>query len=55
MTFVRELIYALLTGMIVGGIFAAMRLPTPAPQSLAGVIGILGIFLGYLLVKAFVK
>jgi XapX domain-containing protein len=51
----RDLILALVTGTIMGGIFSLMRLPVPAPQSLAGVVGILGIFLGYLLVKMFVK
>ncbi len=45
----KQIIIALLTGMAVGVIFAKLKLPTPAPANLAGVMGIVGIFLGYLL------
>lgn len=38
--------YALLTGTIVGLIFSALKLPLPAPPYLAGIMGIVGIFLG---------
>lgn len=34
------------TGIIVGLIFSAFKLPLPAPPVLAGVMGIVGIFLG---------
>lgn len=37
------------TGFVVGLIFAFLRLPVPAPNVLAGVMGIFGITLGYLL------
>jgi len=37
---------SLLTGFIVGALFKALNLPVPAPNALAGVIGILGIYLG---------
>ena len=38
--------YALLTGFIVGLLFTALKLPLPAPNALAGVMGIAGIYLG---------
>jgi XapX domain-containing protein len=37
---------ALLVGMIFGAIFTALKLPLPAPPTLAGVMGVMGIFLG---------
>ncbi|HHY21249.1 MAG TPA: XapX domain-containing protein [Bacilli bacterium] len=43
----QEIVLALLTGFIVGLLFAVVRLPIPAPPALAGVVGIVGIFLGY--------
>lgn len=44
---------ALATGFAVGAVFALLRVPVPAPPTLAGVLGILGLFLGYQFVKAF--
>ncbi|PLR78989.1 XapX domain-containing protein [Bacillus sp. V3-13] len=38
---------ALLTGFIVGFIFALFKLPIPAPPALAGITGIVGIYLGF--------
>lgn len=43
----KEILLSLGTGMVVGIIFALIRLPVPAPATLAGVAGILGLFLGY--------
>lgn len=43
----KEIFFALLTGLIVGFIFAWMKLPIPAPPASAGVIGIVGIYLGF--------
>lgn len=48
----KEVLLATFTGMIVGAIFAALKLPIPAPPTLAGVTGIIGIFLGFLIVKS---
>lgn len=42
----ETVLLALLTGFIVGVIFSAVRLPLPAPPVFAGVMGIVGIFLG---------
>lgn len=44
---------ATFTGLVVGVVFAALRIPIPAPPSLAGVMGIVGIWLGYRLVRHF--
>lgn len=38
---------ALAVGIVVGFIFARLRLPIPAPPALAGILGIVGIYLGY--------
>ena len=43
------------TGVIVGLIFSAFKLPLPAPPVLAGVMGIVGIFLGGELWKQILK
>ena len=49
-----EIVKALLAGLIVGFIFAAIKLPIPAPSALAGIMGIIGIFLGYLIYTSFI-
>jgi XapX domain-containing protein len=40
---------ALLVGAIMGFAFALLRLPIPAPPTLAGVLGIVGITVGFYL------
>lgn len=47
----RELVVSLAVGISMGVIFAVMRLPVPAPATLAGVVGIFGVFIGYRLVR----
>lgn len=44
---IKEVVLALFSGVIVGFLFAMIRLPIPAPPALAGVMGIVGIYLGY--------
>ena len=46
-----QVILSLVTGMAVGLAFALLRLPVPAPPTLAGLLGIVGIFLGYIVGK----
>lgn len=41
---------ALLTGVVTGGLFRLLHVPIPAPPDLAGVLGIVGLFLGYRIV-----
>ncbi|WP_186576953.1 XapX domain-containing protein [Aquibacillus kalidii] len=43
----KEVILAILTGIIVGFLFAWLKLPIPAPPALAGVMGIVGIYFGF--------
>ncbi|WP_096156322.1 MULTISPECIES: XapX domain-containing protein [Bacillus] len=43
----KESLLAIFTGLIVGFLFALFRLPIPAPPAFAGVVGIIGIYLGY--------
>lgn len=45
------LILSLLTGIICGTSFGLLRLPIPAPPNLGGILGIIGIFLGFLLAQ----
>jgi XapX domain-containing protein len=47
----RIVLLSLVTGMFVGALFAYVDLPVPAPPSLAGVMGIVGIYLGFRLVE----
>jgi len=43
----KEILFSFLTGFLTGFIFSLLKLPIPAPQSIAGVMGIIGIFVGY--------
>ena len=52
---VKDMLFALITGMVMGGVFSILRLPVPAPQTFAGVLGVAGIFLGYLIVQTFLR
>ena len=49
----NEMVLATLTGVAVGVLFSLLKLPLPAPPALAGVLGIVGIYLGHLLVVFF--
>ncbi len=51
----REILLALSTGTIVGVIFAFAKLPIPAPQTLAGIAGIVGIYLGFIGIQYLLK
>lgn len=45
----KEVIFALGTGLLAGMLFAYLKLPVPAPPTLAGLAGVVGLFLGYML------
>jgi XapX domain-containing protein len=49
----REIILSTLTGAGVGIVFALFKLPAPVPPMFAGVAGIIGVWLGYVLVSRF--
>lgn len=42
-----QLVLALLTGIFAGALFSVTQIPIPAPPNLPGILGIVGIFLGY--------
>ncbi|ELY44440.1 XapX domain-containing protein [Natronorubrum sulfidifaciens] len=42
----------LLTGTLTGAFFALFDVPIPAPPELPGLMGIIGIYVGYKLVQA---
>jgi len=46
-----EVIYALLSGFIVGAVFSFFDLSIPAPPNLAGLMGIVGIYLGFVVIN----
>lgn len=46
-----DVVLALAAGLMCGALFSIARLPIPAPPTLAGVAGIIGVFLGYLFVR----
>jgi XapX domain-containing protein len=50
-----EVSQGLALGLLVGAVFGLFRLAPPAPASWAGIAGIVGIFLGWLVVGAVVE
>ncbi|WP_226012202.1 XapX domain-containing protein [Halomicrobium salinisoli] len=48
---VAKLFLATVTGLLVGALFRFLEVPIPAPPNLAGILGIVGIYLGYKLVE----
>lgn len=45
------ILQALGVGLIAGIVFSFFKLPIPAPSALAGVVGIIGIYLGYQIIQ----
>ena len=50
----KEILMTTLVGAVVGGIFSAFKLPIPAPPVFAGLMGIVGLWIGYALVTRFI-
>lgn len=46
-------VLALISGLVVGVIFGLLRLPIPAPPSIVGVLGIVGLWGGWSLVQTY--
>lgn len=42
----KEVALSLIAGLLVGIVFKFLKLPLPAPPVLAGVLGIVGVYLG---------
>jgi XapX domain-containing protein len=51
----KEVVLALLAGLIVGMIFKFMRLPLPAPPVFSAVVGVFGVYFGGVLASWMVK
>lgn len=43
----KLLLLSILSGFLVGVVFALFKLPIPAPPAFSGILGIVGIYLGY--------
>lgn len=50
-----ECIKSLGIGIIIGGIFTFCKLPIPAPINISAIFGIIGIYLGYIIIKGVIK
>ncbi|MFN4895086.1 MAG: XapX domain-containing protein [Pseudomonadota bacterium] len=48
----RELLLSLLTGAVFGATFTLLKFPLPAPTTASGVAGIVGVYLGMVLVSS---
>lgn len=44
---------ALVTGFLTGALFRFLHVPIPAPPTLSGLLGIVGIYLGYVVLDYF--
>jgi XapX domain-containing protein len=42
----KDIVLSLIVGALLGGIFRWLKLPSPAPAVLSGIVGIFGIYLG---------
>lgn len=51
----KEIIFSVLTGFGCGVVFAAFKLPVPAPPAFAGVAGIIGLWLGFDVITRFIS
>ena len=51
----KEILLSTLTGFVCGSIFAAFKLPVPAPPAIAGVAGIVGLWAGYAILIKFIS
>ncbi len=49
----KEIFLTTITGAGVGAVFALFKLPVPAPPVFAGVMGIVGLWIGYGIVGRF--
>ena len=47
----KDIVLSLITGAVCGAVFAAFKLPVPAPPVISGLIGILGLWVGYKIVS----
>jgi XapX domain-containing protein len=48
----KDIFMTTIVGAATGGIFSLFKLPIPAPPVFAGLMGIVGLWVGYALVQA---
>ncbi|SHH41560.1 XapX domain-containing protein [Caloranaerobacter azorensis] len=48
---IKEMALSLVTGMLVGIVFKALKFPLPAPPNIPAFMGVFGVWLGSTLVK----
>lgn len=46
----KDILMTTLVGAVTGGIFSIFKLPIPAPPVFAGLMGIVGLWIGYAIV-----
>lgn len=44
------MLIALAVGIVIGAIFKALKLPVPVPHDFAGIVGVMGMFIGSALI-----
>ncbi len=49
----KELVLSLVTGAVFGAAFTWLKFPLPAPSTAAGVAGVVGVYVGMVLVSWF--
>lgn len=49
------MLIALVVGIIIGAIFKSLKLPVPVPHDFAGIVGVIGMFVGSALVDVVAK
>ena len=49
------MLIALVVGIVIGAIFKALKLPVPVPHDFAGILGVMGMFVGAMLVDVVAK
>lgn len=47
----KDMILSFVTGGLCGVVFAILKLPVPAPPVFSGILGIVGLWAGYMVIK----
>jgi XapX domain-containing protein len=55
LTNMKDIFLSILTGFGCGVVFAAFKLPVPAPPVFAGVAGIVGLWIGFSVITKFIS
>lgn len=55
MSLLFQILASFITGLLLGAIYTILKLPLPAPTAFAGIIGIVGVYAGYVCVTYFLN